>query len=31
LRIYGLDGKVVVDAALMDLLASWKRPLSSEV
>ncbi|MEM2117614.1 MAG: AIR synthase-related protein, partial [Candidatus Bathyarchaeia archaeon] len=31
LRIKGLDGKVVVDASLAELLASWKRTLSSEV
>ncbi|MEM3577130.1 MAG: phosphoribosylformylglycinamidine synthase subunit PurL [Candidatus Bathyarchaeia archaeon] len=29
LCIYGLDGDVVVDASLKDLLASWKSPLSS--
>ncbi|MEM3458467.1 MAG: phosphoribosylformylglycinamidine synthase subunit PurL [Candidatus Bathyarchaeia archaeon] len=31
LRIKGLDGKVVVDALLAELLASWKRTLSSGV
>jgi len=31
LCIRGLNGKVVVDASLDDLLASWKRTLSSEV
>lgn len=31
LRIRGLDGRMVVDASLSDLLASWKRTLSSEV
>ena len=31
LCIYGLDGNVVVDAALNDLLASWKGTLSSGV
>ena len=30
LRVYGLNGKIVVDASLSDLLASWKRTLSSE-
>jgi phosphoribosylformylglycinamidine synthase II len=30
-RIYGLKGKVVVDASLRDLLASWKRTLNSGV
>lgn len=29
LRIYGLNGKVVVDASLNDLVSSWKRTLSS--
>ncbi len=28
LRIYGLDGEVVVDASLSDLLAAWKQTLS---
>jgi phosphoribosylformylglycinamidine synthase len=31
LHIYGLSGKTTVDASLEDLLASWKRTLSSEV
>ncbi|MDH5746402.1 MAG: phosphoribosylformylglycinamidine synthase subunit PurL [Candidatus Bathyarchaeota archaeon] len=31
LCIYGLEGDVVVDASLSDLLASWKRTLSSGV
>jgi phosphoribosylformylglycinamidine synthase len=31
LCIYGLNGEVVVDASLGDLLASWKRTLSSGV
>jgi phosphoribosylformylglycinamidine synthase len=31
LCIYGLVGEVVVDESLSDLLASWKRTLSSEV
>jgi len=31
LRIYGLESEVVVDASLSDLLASWKRTLSSGV
>jgi len=31
LCIYGLDGEVVVDSSLSDLLASWKRTLSSGV
>ncbi len=31
LHIRGLDGRVVVDASLGDLLASWKRTLSSGV
>lgn len=31
LRIKGLEGKVVVDASLAELLASWKRTLSSGV
>jgi phosphoribosylformylglycinamidine synthase len=30
LRISGLKGKTIVDASLKDLLASWKRTLSSE-
>jgi len=31
LCIYGLDGNIVVDASLKDLLTSWKNPLSSGV
>lgn len=31
LCVYGLDGSVVIDASLKDLLASWKSPLSSGV
>ncbi|MBX5327745.1 MAG: phosphoribosylformylglycinamidine synthase subunit PurL [Candidatus Bathyarchaeota archaeon] len=31
LRVKGLDGRVVVDASLAKLLASWKRTLSSGV
>jgi phosphoribosylformylglycinamidine synthase II len=31
LRIHGLDGEIVVDASIGDLLAGWKRTLSSEV
>jgi phosphoribosylformylglycinamidine synthase II len=31
LRIRGLDGRIVVDASLGDLLASWKRTLSGGV
>jgi phosphoribosylformylglycinamidine synthase II len=31
LRIMGLNGKIVVDASLGDLLKSWKRTLNSEV
>jgi hypothetical protein len=29
LRIHGLSGKIIVDASVEDLLASWKRMLSS--
>ena len=28
LRVYGLKGEVVVEASVVDLLSSWKRPLS---
>jgi phosphoribosylformylglycinamidine synthase len=31
LCIYGSDGDVIVDASLNDMLASWKRTLSSRV
>jgi phosphoribosylformylglycinamidine synthase len=31
LCIYGLEGEVALDAAVSDLLASWKRTFSSEV
>jgi phosphoribosylformylglycinamidine synthase II len=31
LRIYGLSGKIIVDASLEDLQASWERTLSSGV
>ena len=31
LRIYGLSGKIIVDASLEDLLLCWKRTLSSGV
>jgi phosphoribosylformylglycinamidine synthase len=31
LRIYGLNGKIIVDASLEDLLSSWKRTFSSGV
>jgi len=31
LCIKGLDGEAVVDASLAELLASWKKTLSSEV
>jgi phosphoribosylformylglycinamidine synthase len=30
LCVYGLEGEVAVDAALGDLLATWKRTFSSE-
>jgi len=31
LCVHGLNGEVVVEASVRDLLASWKRPLSRGV